>query len=106
MDITQFLIENGIADNVFRALNIATGLRLWELKTDAEKLERTKLYRKWRPITETKQNKRDELPARQAYDLSIAGIDPDNVEPRQMELDPAMFDVITQADEAEGKAEG
>ena len=36
------------ADNDFRASAIATGCKLWELKTEGEKLARVRLYRDWR----------------------------------------------------------
>lgn len=47
-NIVELIIEEKIADNVFRASNIATGLKLWELKTEAEQLARARLYRDWR----------------------------------------------------------
>jgi hypothetical protein len=86
MNINELLISNGIAKNGFQASHIANGLKLWQLKTDEERLERAKLYRRWRPVTETKKSKRDELPSWQAYELAIAGINPDDVEPRQIEF--------------------
>ena len=91
MTITDLLKASGIASNDFQAQHIANGLRLWECATDEEKLERAKLYRKWRPSTETKKSKRDELPSWQAYELAIAGINPDDVEPRQIEFEDKRY---------------
>lgn len=84
MNISDLLTNNDIADNQFSAGHIATGLKLWECETDEEKLKRARLYRKWRPSTEKKKNKL--IPTYQAYDLTIAGIDPDDVEIRQVEM--------------------
>lgn len=44
----ELLIQNEIASNVHQAANIANGLRLQELQSDAEKLARANLYRNWR----------------------------------------------------------
>lgn len=85
MTITDLLKANGIASNDFQAQHIANGLKLWECATDEEKLERAKLYRKWRPSTETKKSKL--IPTYQAYELAINGIDPDDVEPRQIDFE-------------------
>jgi hypothetical protein len=46
--IIQKIIEAKLASNRFQAANIATGCRLWELKTDEERLARVALYRAWR----------------------------------------------------------
>lgn len=85
MTDTELLITNGIADNQYSAGHIATGLKLWELKTDDEKLERARIYRLWRPATEKKKSKL--IPTYQAYQLAIASIDPADVEPRQIEME-------------------
>jgi len=47
-NIIDVLIEEKIADNVFRASHIANGCRLFDLKTDVEKIARARLYRDWR----------------------------------------------------------
>lgn len=83
MTVTELLIKEGIATNQFQAKHIAEGLKFWECETDEAKLERARLYRKWRPSTETKKSKL--IPTYQAYDLAINGIDPSDVEPRQIE---------------------
>jgi hypothetical protein len=46
--VIELLKEHKIADNDFRASAIATKLKLWECKTDEEKLKRARLYRNWR----------------------------------------------------------
>jgi hypothetical protein len=47
-NVIDLLVNDGIANNVFRASAIANGLKLYELKTDDEKLARARLYRDWR----------------------------------------------------------
>lgn len=47
-NVIELLIKEKIADNNFRAMHIANGLNLAELKTDEEKLDRARLYRDWR----------------------------------------------------------
>jgi len=47
-NIVQMLIDKKFADNAFRASAIVNGLKLWELKTEAEQLARVRLYRDWR----------------------------------------------------------
>jgi hypothetical protein len=44
----DLLIEEDIARNRFQAAHIINGLKLWELETDEERLERARLYRDWR----------------------------------------------------------
>ena len=48
MNDIDLIKSEKFADNDFRAAAIATGCRLWECKTDAEKIERVRLYRDWR----------------------------------------------------------
>lgn len=81
--ITEAIKQAGYATNDFQAAHIANGLRLYELETEAEQLERVALYRKWRP----KSDKKNMLPTKQAYDLSIAGIEPADVQERQIEME-------------------
>jgi len=47
-NLNDLLITHKFADNNFRAAAIVTGLKLWELKTEAEQLARVRLYRDWR----------------------------------------------------------
>ena len=82
MTITEAIKAAGYATNDFQAAHIANGLRLYELPTEAEQLERVALYRRWRP----KSDKKDMLPTYQAYDLAIAGIDPQDVQIRQIDF--------------------
>lgn len=83
-EIMDWMIAEGIAKNDFQASAIVNGLKLWELPSNPERRARVVLYRKWRPLTETKKSKRAELPAWQAFELAIAGIDPDHVTERQI----------------------
>jgi len=78
--ITEWLVSSGLAQNRFAAGYIYNGLKLQGLLTEAEQKARCELYRKWRPKTD----KKDMLPTWQAYELAIAGIDPDNVAERQI----------------------
>jgi hypothetical protein len=48
MNVIELLIQNGIASNQFQASHIANGLKLYECKTDEERLKRARLYRDWR----------------------------------------------------------
>ena len=75
------MVDEKIADNGFAAGHIAEGLKLAGLPRE-EQEERCRLYRKWRPKTD----KKNMLPTAQAYDLAIAGIDPADVQERQIEL--------------------
>ncbi len=79
--ITEWLVDEKIADNGFAAGHIAEGLKLSGLPRE-EQEKRCRLYRKWRPKTD----KKNMLPTVQAYDLAIAGIDPADVQERQIEL--------------------
>ena len=80
MNIIHWMIDNKIAQNQIQAANIANGLKLAELPDDQSRIARVKLYRKWRPKTD----KKNQLPTYQAFDLAIAGIDPDDVVERQI----------------------
>lgn len=80
-----WMIDEKLAENNFAAAHIATGLRLWELPDEDAQKARVLLYRKWRPRTD----KKNMLPAAQAYDLAIAGIDPADVMERQIEMEIA-----------------
>jgi len=84
MNINEWMLENKLAFTVWQAGHINEGLQLWKCKTFDEQKERVMLYRKWRPLTETKKSKL--IPTKQAYDLVIAGIDPADVQERQIEL--------------------
>jgi hypothetical protein len=81
--ITEWMVENKIAENGFAAGHIAAGLQITSKLPRAEQEARCILYRKWKPKTD-KASK--ELKSSEAYDLAIAGIDPDNVPARQIEL--------------------
>ncbi len=48
MTIIEQLIATKIARNPWHAATIANGLHLAELQTDAERMERARLYRLWR----------------------------------------------------------
>ena len=48
MNDIELIKSNKFADNDFRASSIATGCKLWECKTDEEKIARVRLYRDWR----------------------------------------------------------
>ena len=52
MNVIEQMITDKIAKNVFQATHIANGLKLYELADDAAKIERYKLYRKWRDAGE------------------------------------------------------
>lgn len=76
MNVIELLLLNGIAENSFSASHIATGLKLYECKTDDEKLERAKLYRRWR----SKRSKDKQVSSKQAYYLTINNLTPEDVE--------------------------
>jgi hypothetical protein len=82
MNVIELLKEHQIAANDFQAAAIANGLKLYHLDTADAMIERAKLYRKWR----SKTDKKDMIPTYQAYDLAIAGIDPADVEVRQVDM--------------------
>ena len=88
-NVFKWLIENKIAQNDFSAAAICNGLKVSDLRSDEAIKSRAMLYRKWRPKTD----KKNEIPSWQAFQLAIAGIDPDDVEPRQID----MFDLDTPA---------
>lgn len=48
LPLVQLLIQNDIADNVYRASAIVVGCELASLPTDEERLARARLYRAWR----------------------------------------------------------
>ena len=79
--ITEWMVDEKIAQNGFSAGHISEGLKLYGLPREIQEA-RCQLYRKWRPKTD----KKDMLPTWQCYELAIAGIDPDNVPVRQIEL--------------------
>lgn len=83
MNIIEWMVSEKIAQNEFAAAHIANGLKLISLPTDEERIARVKLYRKWRPKTDRK----NQLPTWQAFDLAIAGIDRDDVIDRQVEME-------------------
>ena len=89
MDVFKWLIENKIAQNDFSAAAICNGLKVSDLRNDEAIKSRAMLYRKWRPKTD----KKNEIPSWQAFQLAIAGIDPDDIEPRQID----MFDMSESA---------
>lgn len=70
--------------NGFAAGHIAINLKLQNFDRATQEAM-CKLYRRWRPKTD----KKNELLPREVYDLVIAGIEPENVEPRQI----GMFEV-------------
>jgi hypothetical protein len=85
MNIVEWLLSQGIATHWKQAENIIVGLQLGRLHNAGkyqEIKERAMLYRKWRARTD----KKNDIPSWQAYELAIAGIDPDYVKPRQIEL--------------------
>lgn len=82
--ITEWLVDEKIAENGFAAGHIFDGLNLNALPR-AEQESRCILYRKWRPKTDKKH--KNDIPAWQAYQLAIAGIDPADVSVRQIEME-------------------
>ncbi len=82
--IILWMIEKGLAKNNFNASSIVNGLRLWELKSENEQKDCVRLYRLWRGT-----DKKNQLPTSQAFDLARAGIDPDDVPERQIEMELA-----------------
>lgn len=83
LPVILWMVSSKLAQNEFAASKIATGLKLWELSDEEAMKARILLYRKWRPKTD----KKNMLPTYQAYDLAIAGIDPDDVTERQIEME-------------------
>ena len=97
MNVFKWLIENKIAQNDFSAAAICNGLKVSDLHNDEKAIKsRAMLYRKWRPKTD----KKNEIPSWQAFQLAIAGIDPDDIEPRQID----MFDLGDPATSADDTA--
>lgn len=84
MSIIEWMIAEKIAENGFAAAHISEGLNLPKHPRD-EQERLCKLYRKWRPKTDKKH--KDDLLSWQAYQLTLAGIDPDNVQVRQIEME-------------------
>ena len=82
-NIIDWMVNTKVAQNEFAAAAIINGLKLGELRTDEERIERVKLYRKWRPKTDLG----NQIPAWQAFQLAIAGIDRDDVIDRQITLE-------------------
>jgi len=82
MNIIEWMIAQGIAKNGFQAAHISEGLKLPDCDREAQE-SRCVLYRRWKPKTD-KASK--ELTSKEAYDLAIAGIDPDDVPERQIEM--------------------
>ena len=93
--ITEWMVAKGIAQHGIAAGHIYQGLKLHNLP-QAEQEARCVLYRKWRP-------KKNQLPTWQAFELAIAGIDPDDVEPRQISMDE--WQDIMHADIMNGEAQ-
>ena len=81
-NLYEWMIQEKIATNGFNASAILNGVKAFEVETLAEKKVRVLLYRKWR----TKTDKKNDIPAWQAFQLAIAGIDPDDVPERQIEM--------------------
>ncbi len=82
-NLFEWMIQEKIATNAFNASAILNGVKAFQVESTEEKKARVLLYRKWR----TKTDRKNLLPTNQAFDLAIAGIDPDNVEPRQIEME-------------------
>ena len=83
INMTEWMKENKIASNDIQAANIFAGLELGRLDNAEAMKARVMLYRKWRPKTD----KKNQLPTYQAFQLAIAGIDPDDVPARQIEME-------------------
>lgn len=54
MTITELIVSQGLADNIWAAAHIVTQLHLAELKTNDERLTRVRLYRHWRNAGESR----------------------------------------------------
>jgi hypothetical protein len=85
----QWTIDNKVSDNIFSSANTLTGLRnsanemSYQFPETEDGLKSlVLLYRKWRPKTD----KKNILLSWQAYQLAVAGIEPDDIQPRQIEL--------------------
>ncbi len=86
--ILEYMIDNKLAENQFAASRIYDGLKLSKCRSFEQQVDRVKLYRRWRAKTDVK----NDIPAKQAFDLAIAGIDPVDVEIRQIEFNISMMD--------------
>ena len=84
-NIIEWMIEQKIATNGFQAAHISEGLQL-PLCNRAEQEKRCQLYRKARAKTD----KKNDIPAWQAYEIARAGIDVTQFEFRQIDL----FEVV------------
>lgn len=84
-NLYEWMIQEKIATNAFNASAILNGVKAFELETLTEKKARVLLYRKWR----TKTDKKNQVPTWQAFELAIAGIDPEDVPARQIEMELA-----------------
>jgi len=81
--VMKWIIDEGFAKNEFQASAIMNGLKLYTVADEDEAKGRVRLYRKWRARTD----KKNDIPSKQAFDLSIAGIDPADVKVRQMDFE-------------------
>ena len=81
-NIFEWMIQEKIATNAFNASAILNGVKAYQVESTEEKKSRVLLYRKWRKKTD----KKNDIPSWQAFDLAIAGIDPDDVPERQIEM--------------------
>ena len=81
--VMQWIIDEKYAKNEFQASAIMNGLKLYTVADEDEAKDRVRLYRAWRAKTD----KKNDIPSKQAFDLSIAGIDPADVQVRQMEME-------------------
>ena len=80
-NIIEWMVTQKIATNVFQAAHISEGLHLPDCDR-AEQEKRCILYRKARAKTD----KKNDIPAWQAYEIAIAGIDVTEFEARQIDL--------------------
>jgi len=87
-NIINWMIDQKIATNGFQAAHISEGLHL-PLFDRAEQEKLCRLYRKWR----TKTDRKNDIPSWQAYQLALAGVDPDDVQPRQIAFEDVLEDL-------------
>ena len=80
--IVEWMLKEKIAETPWQAAHIYEGLRLFNCEWRVQQEARCRLYRAWRPKTD----KKDMIPTYQAYALAIAGIDPVDVEVRQVDM--------------------
>ena len=90
--ITEWMVNNKISANGLAASNALLGLRNaadkmgYQFPTTEDGLKAlVTLYRAWRPKTD----KKNDIPAWQAFQLTVAGIDPADVQPRQISFEDA-----------------